>query len=450
MEDKVTNRHPRYDKMAEERQYVRDVYEDEVRTKVYLKQFDAEPDTRYKNRRTASTLHNLYRQGVDELVGMICTEPIEFEGDTDGDIVKLWENVDKQGTHGDVFTKNLVLESSYGHALILIDAPMWPDGVEDAEQSGKLDLGPRWSLWPADTIRFWVNRVNETTGKSETSRIVLRECKSVPTGRFLFEDKIYYREYYLDGMGSAFWHKWEVKHEDAQEKEQIIDMGGGPLTIRNAGRQAFFEGLPIAIAYSNRKRDLESRPLHLGEARENIRHFNKQSNFDTVELIAGNPIPWARDLSSGEEIQTAWGPYNLVKVGGENGEIGWMQVDAGAFETLQNTMKDSENKITSGMRSTLLDKTAKVEKTATESIQDDIGDKATIKTWARSVQDAIELALGHTAVMMGKDRAAGGSIILGTAWNLAKKRAEENKALELERHKAEVAKMSGGAKTEVE
>jgi hypothetical protein len=443
-EDKVTNKHATYAAMADKRKYVRDVYEDEVRDPKYLRQFDAEPEKRFKDRKNASTLHNLYKQGIDEIVGMICTEPVELQGDVAKQIVDLWENIDKQGTHGDVFVQDFTLETSYGHALILVDAPVWPDGIESQEDANKLDLGPRWSIWSADCITNWQDIVNAIKGRVEIRRVVLREERSEITGRFTSENVIHYREYFLDELDRVNWHKYKVLN-DGKDNEEIIDLGGGLVTIRSAGRVSSFEGqLPIAIAYSNKKGVLQSKPLHLGEARENIRHFNKQSNFDTVEIIAGNPIPWARDLIDEEEVKTGWGPYRLVKVGGEFGQIGWMQVDSAAFAELKATLKDSENKITSGMRSTLLDKTAKVEKTATESVQDDIGDKATIKTWARSIQDAVELALGHTSVMFGLDRKAGGSVILGTAWNLAKKQAEENKGLELERHKAEVSAMTNG------
>jgi hypothetical protein len=37
--------------------------------------------------------------------------------------------------------------------------------------------------------------------------------------------------------------------------------------------------------------------------------------------------------------------------------------------------------------------------------------------FARQLQDAIELAMGHTAEYLGLPRDAGGSVVLGTTWN---------------------------------
>ena len=55
-------------------------------------------------RRLARTfLVNFYKDAVQNLVGRIFAQPLVFAEDTPQEILDFWENVDDQGTVGDIF-----------------------------------------------------------------------------------------------------------------------------------------------------------------------------------------------------------------------------------------------------------------------------------------------------------------------------------------------------------
>jgi len=95
-----------------------------------LPKWPAEEPGFYRLRARIARLTRYYERTVEAVVGMIVASPPTFAEGPDARILADWEDIDRKGTHGDVFVRELTQEAIVGgFAAILVDAPPVPEGV---------------------------------------------------------------------------------------------------------------------------------------------------------------------------------------------------------------------------------------------------------------------------------------------------------------------------------
>ena len=401
--DTVSARHYDWLKTYDDREIYRDVIEGTLRLrskrKQYLPQFPAESDDDYKFRCDTATCFNLTKKTRDVMSGLVFREPIKLQDDVDPEIVALWENIDNAGTHGDVFCRKAFDASFEGFGVILVDAPEMQ--VRTAEEQMRLGMRPYWVFYDADHVINWQYRVNPMSKSKELAMIVLQEETFEPTGQFTFEEVERYRVFRIieDSVTFQVYREVEINGRD----EYILESEGVLPELTQ---------IPVAVVGG-----LGDSPKLLDIALKNLEHFQTYSDYKSLIHKTCVPLPVGKGVELGGGDSTiVVGGSTMIQTSAQ-GDFRFAEVSGSSLDVVRTSLNDNREEISLMGLSLLADKTAKVNVTATEALLNNIGETAELRVMARSMQDAIELALGHTAEYLMLPREAGGSVEMGTAWS---------------------------------
>lgn len=399
-EDKVSNLHPKYKEQQEKRDKIADVRGGTLSVRAkgreYLPLNPQELDSTYKKRLQTSTFFNKYKKTEEMMTGLVFQTEIDTSA-VNPSLKPLLENIDNKGNHFNIVARQVLEKQFDGFSIILVDSPN--NQAEDKEQEKQLGIRPYWVVYEASNLINWDYAINPTSKATELSLAVFKEVNYVRTGSFSFEKVTTYRVWFLNERHQPV---WEVYREIEKDGEKILEKQAEGVIER-------FNKLPIVIIGN-----VLDNPLLLDLALLNIKHYQKESNFDNLEFQAGVPLFYTKGYKGAEEDLPVGADvhYRLST----EGDIGWAQLDASGFESLRQSLKELVTQMETLGLSQLADKTAKVDLTATEALLNNIGETAELKTRAELLKDGLELALGLMAEYLGKGEDAGGEIVLGTAW----------------------------------
>ena len=400
--DEVGAVHPEYWHIAKKREVYQDVAEGTLKLrakrKQYLPPFPAETNEDYNFRANTATLFNLTAKTRNMMTGLVFKDPITLSADVSEEIVPLWENIDNAGTHGDVFSQHLFMSSFEGYSAIVVESP---DTVAtDLEEQIKLGLRPYWVQYKADDIWNWQYQINPVSKSKELTMIVLREVTNESTGEFTSGQVVRFRVFRLDN-GLVTWALFKEERKDKDKVEYILE---------GEGSMPQLSMIPVAIVG-----DLGADPFLLDVSLKNLEHFQTYSDYKSLIHKTCVPIPVGKGMQF-EEQNVVIGGSTLIQTS-PDGDFGFSEVGGSSLNVTRQSLQDNRDDIAMMGLSLLADKTARVDITATEALLNNVAETSELRMFARQLQDAIELALGHTAEYLGLPRDAGGSVVLGTTWN---------------------------------
>jgi len=400
--DEVGAVHPEYWHIAKKREVYQDVVEGTLKLrekrKKYLPPFPAETNEDYNFRANTATLFNLTAKTRNMMTGLVFKDPITLSADVSEEIVPLWENIDNAGTHGDVFSQHLFMSSFEGYSAILVDAPAVT--ANSREEQLALGLRPYWVQYKADDIWNWQYEINPVSKSKELVMIVLREVTNESTGEFTSAQVVRFRVFRLDnGLVT-----WALFREERKSKDKI------EYILEGEGSMPQLTMIPVAIVGH-----LGADPFLLDVSLKNLEHFQTYSDYKSLIHKTCVPIPVGKGMQF-EEQNVVIGGSTLIQTSADGG-FGFSEVEGTSLNVTRQSLQDNRDDIAMMGLSLLADKTARVDITATEALLNNVAETSELRMFARQLQDAIELAMGHTAEYLGLSRDAGGSIVLGTTWN---------------------------------
>lgn len=376
----------------------------EVRNPTFLPQFPAERPDMYAARQQRSVFTNLYLRTIQGLIGMVFRRapvlgedvPEVIRGDEDGEGGQ-WENVDLQGTHGDVFLRRYTAQTALVQGLsgILVDYPP-TDGKQtrEDEQTGKV----RPYFVPIEQRQVVSFRTEQVNGRVTLAQVVLCFERSKPKGEFVDEAVEEYRVYRRNG-GNPTCAIWEKR---LGEEAKLVTPA---VPILNQ------TDIPIAWCYAGAVAGmLDCPPPLLDLAYLNLCHFNVQSDELTSMHYANVPVPVFTGVGEGEgeaKIGSSWAQYLP-----ENGKFEYVESKGTA---LANTALKLEalkaDMAVLGLD--MLQPQVRGEETATGKRMDRSAQDSALAAFARSLQDCGEGALQFYANYLDGEE-DGGSIQVNT------------------------------------
>jgi hypothetical protein len=400
--DEVGTVHPDYWHIAKKREVYQDVAEGTLKLrakrKQYLPPFPAETSEDYNFRANTATLFNLTAKTRNMMTGLVFKDPITLSADVAEEIVPLWENIDNAGTHGDVFSQHLFMSSFEGYSAILVDAPAVT--ANSREEQLALGLRPYWVQYKADDIWNWQYEINPVSKSKELVMIVLREVTNEATGEYKSTQCVRFRVFRLvDGLVT-----WALFKEERKDKDKV------QYILEGEGSMPQLSMIPVAIVGN-----LGADPFLLDVSLKNLEHFQTYSDYKSLIHKTCVPIPVGKGMQF-EEQNVVIGGSTLIQTS-PDGDFGFSEVGGSSLNVTRQSLQDNRDDIAMMGLSLLADKTARVDITATEALLNNVAETSELRMFARQLQDAIELAMGHTAEYLGLSRDAGGSVVLGTTWN---------------------------------
>lgn len=395
---------------ANEVRVCRDVFRGTTRMRemreMYLPLFPGEKKrpAMYEARLQRTVLFNALQRTVQGLVGMMFRVDPVLEDDVPkeiaGDKKKAnegghWENIDLQGTHGDVFLREMVAVPALvqGLAGILVDYP--PVGVQlDLGTERSLNLRPYWV--PIEYHQVVSFRVGMENGRLRLTQLVLRFDRYEPRGEFVDELVHEYRVY-RHPVGET-----EVRYEVWVKRETEM---GDPV-LEQLGIITNQEEIPIAWCYAgDRCGILDVQSPMLDMAYTNIAHYATRSDHRTSLHYASVPVPvfiGASEPEGDKVVGSAWAEYLPL-----GADFKYVEHQGSALNASRQELEDLKGEMaTLGLA--MLQRDTRAAETAEGKRIDRAASDSALAAFARSLQDCAEQALYFHAKYLGKDD--GGSL----------------------------------------
>ena len=362
---------------------------------VYLPQFPLEHADDYKARVASATVLNVTKKTVDTMCGLALAGGVKLGEDVPASFSAIIENVDNQGNHLDVFARNAFEESFDGWACIVVDSPNTTAG--DLGERQAKGLKPYWRLYEAEDVINWDYAINPTNKAMELCLLVLRECESVPAGKFLRSKQIRYRAFFLTN-GVVSWELYEEVKNEKKETEYIL-IDNGMYGPKITSIPAAFIGEP------------GDEPPLIDLAYMNVKHVQKTSDYDTIIHKTCVPIPYTTGIDAaefGKVTQVGSSMFHLPDVACK---MGFAEVSGNSIEKARQDLQDIEGQMaTLGLSMLASTHRPKGDVTATEKLLETVKELSGLQSRQQQLKDAIELALQYTARFANEKQ--GGSVTL--------------------------------------
>lgn len=369
----------------------------------YLPKETGEQPQDYQRRLSWSVFFNAYAKTRDALVGLVFKSNPVFT-DIPPTIENDLENIDLMGNHVDVFAKELFNDAFEGHAFILVDMqPQLPTGstLADERAAGRR---PFWVRYKANQALNWRTQVID--GETVLQQITFQEITNEPDGQYGEKQISRYRVFRLVN-GAVQWELWEkTKGPDGQETvtPASIEPNSGTLSVSR---------IPVAVVYGNRTGYMESTPPLLDLAYLNIDHYQQVSDYRT-QLHYLLPILVRVGVPESDRGKLEVGPLSVADLPNkETCDLKYISHDGKAIDATSKAIGETETRMAVSGISMLSARDRTTNITATEIRATNLQQTSDLATMARSLEDALELALDFHGEYLGLPDA--GTVKMGTA-----------------------------------
>lgn len=387
--------------------------------------FPSESDESYRYRIGGAVLFNAFRRTIGMLAGKAFQRPIAKEADIPAKILPYLENVDREGTHLDLFARNTFeMGIRDGARFIFVDMPQ-KQGIPSVYDERRLLLRPYWVDVDARNLIGW--RYVVVGGRRVLSQIRMRESRTadVPGDEFATVDVERVRvvdaaprnpdgSFVPDAFTS---YRVFEEIEDGRTKEKtwrVVEYGQmRPLT-----------DIPLVPFLPRQTRFMEGEMVMRDLADLNVAHWRSDSDQRYILHKARVPIGVLTGFSEDDA------KIGLVKVGPDNwlratdpgARASYMEHSGAAIGAGAKDLEEIENR----MRIMGLEFTVEKQLTATEYAGDQAASDSELAKMVRSLEDTIENALMFTALWEGvavKDGESGelhgGSVKIATDYGIS-------------------------------
>jgi hypothetical protein len=380
----------------------------------YMPQMPLEHVDDYRQRVKACEFFAATSRTVRGLVGMVFRRPPKLGQELNEQLAQHWEDIDGQGTHGEVFTRELYEQGMLlGHGVILVDYPEINPQLKltlyDERDAG---VRPYWCAITPSQILNW--RTITRYGRTMLQQVVIRECTLEPSGAFGEQEVERYRVFRLvdvyDEATKATttqvqWSVWEWVESNGkrelQEKSQgqMMVAGGKPMTR-----------IPVTAFFCGPKKGwFESTPPLVDLAWANIAHWNVQSDHRHSLHKASIPLL----VGIGRDTSEAAPPIGVnamidMPIGGD---LKYVEHSGSALSATAQELKDLETRM-AALGLAMLQSESRAAETARARRIDKSEQDSALANSARSLQDAIEEALSYHSEYLGLPPAGESSVLV--------------------------------------
>jgi len=348
--------------------------------KMLLPKWPNEEEESYDARLATATLFPAYRRTVSVMAGKPFSKELILSKDAPPEIVEWSADIDKQGVNLHAFAAEMFLESFYGFCGILVETPKaitgangGPPTVEDQKKAG---IRPYWLRIPHNQILGW--RTKLVNGKLQLTQLRIAEAASEDDGDF-GEKQVERVRVLTPGAFSVY-----EKKKDTAGKESwvVVDEGTTGLDF-----------IPFVPVYGFRKAFMIGEPPLRELAFLNVKHWQSQSDQDTILHVARVPILFIKMF--GENAKITVGASAAIKADHPEADAKFVEHTGASITAGKESLQDLEAQMIQAGAELLVAKPGN--RTATEDENDAEGNKCDLQRMAEGFEDALDLALIYTA-----------------------------------------------------
>ena len=363
----------------------------------YLPMEPKENKTNYANRLARSVLYPAYRQTVQANTGKLFLSEVEVENSTP-EMDTILQQIDQDDNDITEFSKDLTESSIHlGCAYILVD---FPNMEGDATLADELQVGGR---------PYWVHI--QQSQVLEASPLV-RNGKRI-LGVFRYKELVEERQ-----------DQFTVKFVEQIKQFQFDEVGNVIYTIYrkdNAGTWALYDNgallganrvplteIPIIDCNINPVAFYVGQPSFYDLAEENQQHWQQISDYNNivhhsqVPILVTKGIVKSYDEDGQQNNEIVISPNTVIAIENPEASIEWLEVSGGGAEVGSAAVAASEARMAS--MSLQLLSNADANASATASQIDAIESLSRLSSIAKTVEQAVNLAIIFTYKYLGVDK----------------------------------------------
>lgn len=340
-----------------------------------LPKWPAEEPDHWKARLNTATLFPAYRRTVSVMSGKPFSKPVTLSQETPDKILEWCEDIDKEGVNLHSFLAEMTFEAiAYGLCGILVEAP--PRKIDSArpqtraEQAAK-GIRPYWVRVKHDQILGWREQIIGGARKIAQLRLLERSVEA--DGEF--GEKEIIRVRVLEPG------RWRLYEQDKTDWKLIEE---GTTGINE---------VTFVPLYGHRKSFMIGTPPLLDLAYLNVKHWQSQSDQDTILHVARVPILFAKGFGESEIVV---GSATAVKAEMEYADLKFVEHSGASIEAGRQSLVDLEEQMIQSGAELLVAKPGN--RTATEDENDAEGNRSDLQRIVETIEDSVDLALDYTAM----------------------------------------------------
>lgn len=345
----------------------------------FLPKWPNEDQQAYDARLRTATLFPAFERTVAVMSGKPFAKQVQLSEDTPAEIVSLAEDIDKEGVNLHAFAAEMFREiMGAGIAGILVDSPKKEiNGRPPTEAEQKASgVRPYWVRVKHHQILGW--RMEVTNGAQVLTQLRIHEIAKQSDGGYGEKD--------VDRVRVLTPGKYEIFEKQATTDGKFVW-----VAIETGSTDLDF--IPYVPLYGMRKRLMMGTAPLLNLAYLNVKHWQSQSDQDTILHVARVPILLATGFPEGAVITV--GGNNAVVTNNATAKLEYVEHTGGAIGAGKESLDALEAQMIQCGAELLV--ASEGGRTATEDENDAEGNRCDLARIVENFEDALDLALEFTA-----------------------------------------------------
>lgn len=337
----------------------------------------------YKTRKSVATLFPAYQRTIGVMAGKPFSKAITY-GDASDAVVKEWQpwldDIDRQGVSLHVFAAGMFIEAlAHGLAGIYVDVPRTDDVVRTASgattraSERMAGLRPYFVRVKHRQILGW-----QLADDGSLAQLRFVEKVTVPQGNY--GNQVVER---VRVLKPGSWELWE----DRDGKFVQVDSG-----VTNLG------AIPFVPIYGRRTAFMMGEPPLMDLAYLNIKHWQSQSDQDTILHVARVPI--LAMTGADESTQLTVGGACAVKLP-QGATLEFVEHTGAAISAGATSLTALEDQMIQTGAELLVKQSS--QRTATEAVNDQEANRSELQRIAEDFEDSLDQALDFAGQYVGME-----------------------------------------------
>lgn len=340
----------------------------------FLPQWPGEQDDAYTARVQTATLTPMYRRTISVMGGKPFSKQVTLSEDTPAQLVEWAEDIDRQGVNLHTFASEMFFEAlGWGYGGILVDAPKQSTRVSTRQDQKAAGIRPYFARVRHDQILGW--RETTENGARRLTQLRLSEIATVEDGKYGTKD---------------------VQRVRVMEpgRYEIYQKGGtiNDWTVIEAGLTGV-PFIPFVPVYGFRRDFMVGAPPLLDLAYLNAKHWQSQSDQDTILHVARVPILFAKAFQEDEPIFV--GSKSAVRSNSDKSELSYVEHSGACISAGKESLEDLRDQMIETGAELLIAKPGV--RTAEEAANDSEANKSDLQRVVEGFEDSLDLAMYYMA-----------------------------------------------------
>lgn len=345
--------------------------------KTLLPKWPKEEDDAYKARLATATLFPAFRRTVSVMVGKPFSKSLTLGDDVPAQIVEWAEDIDREGVNLHVFCAEMMGEGlAHGLCGVLVEAPKQAGGTGRAQtKAEQQQAGMRPYFVRVMHRQILGYRIASVNGARSLAQLRIAEDATVADGAY--GEKTVRRVRVLTPGAWEVWEKVEKATATGADEWRLIEDGTTGLAY-----------IPFVPFYGWRTGYMTARPPLLDLAYLNVKHWQSQSDQDTILHVARVPILAISGADDKTSLTIGGSSAVMLPVGGA---MEWVEHGGAAIAAGQESLNALEEQMIQAGAELLVKKPG--DRSATESANDAEGNKSDLQRITEGFEDSLDRAL---------------------------------------------------------